>query len=49
MLLECIMDSEKFRSVTGLLVTSDAHGLYREYGFSSVERIFMMRRGDPIS
>jgi ribosomal protein S18 acetylase RimI-like enzyme len=48
MLLACMMDSENFKAITGLLVTSDAHGLYRQYGFKSLENVFMLRRGEPI-
>jgi ribosomal protein S18 acetylase RimI-like enzyme len=47
MLLACMMDSENFKSITGLLVTSDAHGLYRKYGFNPLENVFMLRRGEP--
>jgi predicted GNAT family N-acyltransferase len=47
MLIACMMDSENLKSITGLLVTSDAHGLYRQYGFTPVENKLMLRRGDP--
>jgi ribosomal protein S18 acetylase RimI-like enzyme len=32
-LLQAIVDDERFRPLLGILLTSDAHGLYEKYGF----------------
>ena len=44
-LIDCMVGTDSFIHKTGLLVTSDAHELYRHSGFTSVDNVFMMRRG----
>jgi len=42
-LVECMIKSEGFCSMTGILITQDAHGLYHQYGFIKDEKVFMRR------
>ncbi len=45
-LMQCIVDYPELRGLSGLLLTRDAHGLYRQFGFSDAEDVqarFMLR------
>ena len=42
-LVNTITSDERFDALEGLLITRDAHGLYRQYGFLGKEGIFMGR------
>lgn len=42
-LIECIIETPDFRNIRGYLVTRDAHGLYKQFGFDKVESRFMTR------
>jgi GNAT superfamily N-acetyltransferase len=46
-LMQVIVDHPKLKGLTGLLLTKDAHGLYRKFGFSDAEDVqarFMLKR-----
>jgi GNAT superfamily N-acetyltransferase len=45
-LMQCIVDHPGLRGLSGLLLTRDAHGLYRQFGFSDagdVQARFMLK------
>lgn len=42
-LIQYIVNNDKYRGLKGMLVTKDAHGLYRQFGFESVEGVFMRK------
>ncbi|AFL99338.1 sortase-like acyltransferase [Desulfitobacterium dehalogenans ATCC 51507] len=43
-IIACILETPEFKNVRSALVTRDAHGLYEQFGFESVESIFMVRK-----
>jgi GNAT superfamily N-acetyltransferase len=43
-LIDCIVNSDELKGLRGILCTSDAHGLYEQYGFARVEGKFMARK-----
>ena len=45
MLIEHITSDPVIKDISGMLRTLDAHGLYEQYGFESVEKIYMGRKG----
>jgi len=45
MLIEYITSDSRIKDISGMLLTLDAHGLYEQYGFESVEKIYMGRKG----
>lgn len=42
-LIGCIIETQEFKNLKGILVTRDAHGLYEQFGFERVESRFMAR------
>lgn len=42
-LIECIVNTEEFLNIRGILATSDAHGLYEQFGFQKDQGRFMRR------
>lgn len=42
-LIECIIETQEFKDIRGILATKDAHGLYEQFGFERVEARFMKR------
>ena len=42
-LVRHVTSREIFRSLRGVLITRDAHGLYRKFGFETVDGRVMMR------
>ncbi len=43
-LVKCILESEEYKDLRGILATRDAHGLYEKYGFEKAETgRFMIR------
>ncbi|MBP1759876.1 MAG: sortase-like acyltransferase [Firmicutes bacterium] len=42
-LIECIIETQEFKDLRGILATRDAHGLYKQFGFERVESKFMVR------
>ncbi|AET68289.1 acetyltransferase, N-acetylglutamate synthase [Desulfosporosinus orientis DSM 765] len=42
-LIECILETPELKNIRGFLVTSDAHGLYEQFGFERVESKVMTR------
>lgn len=42
-LIKCIVETEEFKHLKGILLTKDAHGLYEKFGFQRVESRFMAR------
>jgi GNAT superfamily N-acetyltransferase len=45
-LVDCAVNSKELAGLRGILATKDAHGLYGQYGFESVEGRFMVRMAD---
>jgi len=44
-LIRCIVESNDYKGIRGILATKDAHGLYEQFGFTKAEEgRFMMRR-----
>lgn len=43
-LIKCIVESEDFKDLKGILATRDAHGLYEQFGFELEEEQFMRRK-----
>jgi len=43
-LIRCITEKDELKGITGCLATKDAHGLYRQYGFETVDGRFMRRK-----
>ena len=43
-LVSAVTSDARFAELEGLLLTLDAHGLYRKYGFAGKDGIFMGRR-----
>ncbi|MDQ7092323.1 GNAT family N-acetyltransferase [Desulfosporosinus sp. PR] len=42
-LIKCILETQEFKNLRGILATTDAHGLYEQFGFEKVESKFMSR------
>ena len=40
-LVNCIMETDEFKYIRGILATQDAHSLYEKFGFQRVESRFM--------
>lgn len=43
-LMRCIVNTKGLRNLGGILATRDAHGLYKQSGFTTVDGRFMRRR-----
>lgn len=43
-LIDTIVSDDRLRTLFGLLITKDAHGLYEQFGFIKDGRIFMYKR-----
>lgn len=43
-LVRCITEKDELKGITGCLATKDAHGLYSQYGFETVDGRFMRRK-----
>jgi GNAT superfamily N-acetyltransferase len=43
LLMKCIVETPELKDLRGLLATKDAHGLYKKYGFHTVNGKFMVR------
>ncbi|WP_425800909.1 GNAT family N-acetyltransferase [Desulfitobacterium sp. Sab5] len=42
-LIKCILETEEFKNIKGILATNDAHGLYERFGFKRVNSRYMAR------
>lgn len=42
-LISCILETEEFKNIKGILATRDAHGLYEKFDFKRVESGYMAR------
>ena len=42
-LIQCILETEEFKNIKGILATRDAHGLYERFGFKNVDSRYMAR------
>lgn len=42
-LIRLIVESEAYRGLRGILATSNAHGLYAQFGFVTVDGVYMRR------
>lgn len=43
LLMKCITETPEIRHLRGMLATKDAHGLYKKFGFETVNGKFMVR------
>jgi GNAT superfamily N-acetyltransferase len=43
-LIECIVETDDFKDIRGILATRDAHELYKKFGFDNVDSRLYMRR-----
>lgn len=46
-LLRMITENEDLKGLRGILITSDAHGLYEKYGFKKCGEKFMQKEREP--
>jgi hypothetical protein len=44
LMIEFITEDNDFKNLYGILLTSDAHGLYQQYGFERETETFMHKR-----